>query len=186
MCLFPKLPACRSPWTSPLLYFDFSLQCLELPMPGKTAFAEFPWSPASLPWPELHQIISLPRFGDKAGAEQTCYYLCFNFSLQIAWSQCLSTQISSSYQRDNNWLTNQHNSSITPSNLLGGFCKWLKNRGKSLAVGLIGTKSRQHLTMCLKKKLKNKILCVYKYSDCISTYFLLSGPSVAPVDAEPG
>lgn len=141
--------------------FWFSLQCLKLPMPGKTAFAEFPWSPAFLPWPELDQIISLPRFGDKEGAEQTCHYLCFNFSLQIVWSQCLSTQISSSYQRDNNWLTNQHNSFITPSNLSGGFCKWLKNRGKSLAVGWIGTKSRQYSTMCLKKNFKNKTsLCV--------------------------
>lgn len=136
---------------------------LELPMPGKTAFAEFPWSPAFLPWPELDQIISLPHFGDKAGAEQTCHYLCFNFSLQVVWSQCLSAQISSSYHRDNNWLTNQHNSSITPSNLLGGFCKWLKNRSKSLAGGLIGTKSRQYLTVCFNKKksFKNQnTLCV--------------------------
>ena len=155
----PKTPSVQVPLGSSVAVFSFSPQCLKLAMPGKTAFAEFPWSPSFLPRPELDQIISLPRFGDKAGAEQTCHYLCFNFALQIVSSQCLSTQISSSYQRDNNWLTNQHNSSITPSNLSGGFCKWLKNRGKSLAVALIGIKSRQYLTMCLKKTIKNTV-CV--------------------------
>lgn len=40
--------------------------------------------------------------------------------------------------------------------------------------------------MCLKKIKINKLLCVYKYSDCICTCSLLSDPSVAPADAEPG
>lgn len=115
---------------------------LRLPRPG------FPWSSVFLPQTEPDQIISLRHSLEiRQEAEQTCRYLSFNFYLQIVSSQCLSAWISSSYRRDYNRLTKRYYPCITRSNLSGGFCKWLKNRVKSLALGLIGIKSG----WCLKK-----------------------------------
>lgn len=94
------------------------------------------WVPLQPCFPSLagdgSNHLPLPRFGDKAEAEQTCRYLCFNLYLQIELSQFLSAWISPSYQRDYNWLPKQYNPCRTPSNLSGGFCKWPKNRVKSL------------------------------------------------------
>lgn len=120
--------------------------CTLIYTPGKATFAAFPWSPVFLPRMEPDQAISLCHALEiRQEAEQTCCYLRFNLYLHIVSSQCLCAWISSSYRRDYNWLTKQYYPCITRSNLSGGFCKWLKNRVKSLAIGLIVIKSNWRL-----------------------------------------